>query len=182
MTGHLAPASATTPLRIGRWIKAGLAPLATELRQHWQRHVIIALVVAACYQHLLFNLTPSLPYVLAVLERGATVQRGDLVVFRFQGGEIGPYLKGQWFFKRVAGMPGDTVSVEGQNVFVNATPVGFAKPRTHTGEPLELIAPGPIPPGRYYVQGTHPDSFDSRYRVNGLIRADQIVGVAHPVF
>jgi hypothetical protein len=32
--------------------------------------VIIALVVAACYQHLLFNLTPSLPYVLAVLERG----------------------------------------------------------------------------------------------------------------
>ena len=119
---------------------------------------------------------------LAVLERGATVERGDLIVFRFEGGEIGPYLKGQWFFKRVVGLPGDTVQVEGQNVFVNATPVGFAKPRTRTGEPLEPIAPGPIPPGRYYVQGTHPDSFDSRYRVNGLIRTEQIVGVAHKVW
>ena len=110
------------------------------------------------------------------------MERGDLIVFRFEGGEIGPYLKGQWFFKRVVGLPGDTVHVEGQNVFINATPVGFAKPRTRSGEPLEPIAPGPIPPGRYYVQGTHPDSFDSRYRVNGLIRTEQIVGVAHKVW
>jgi len=181
MTEHTSAASVAV-LRLCRWIQRGFTPLAAELRQRWQLHVIIALVVAACYQHLLFNLTPSLPYVLAVLERGATVERGDLIVFRFEGGEIGPYLKGQWFFKRVAGLPGDTVEVEGQNVFVNATPVGFAKPRTRTGEPLEPIVPGPIPPGRYYVQGTHPDSFDSRYRVNGLIHAEQIVGVAHKVF
>jgi conjugal transfer pilin signal peptidase TrbI len=181
MTWDLAAASAVA-LRLRRWMQRGFTPLAAELRQRWQLHVIIALVVAACYQHLLFNLTPSLPYVLAVLERGATVERGDLIVFRFEGGEIGPYLKGQWFFKRVAGLPGDTVRVDGQNVFVNATPVGFAKPRTRTGEPLEPIAPGPIPAGRYYVQGAHPDSFDSRYRVNGLIRAEQIVGVAHKVW
>jgi conjugal transfer pilin signal peptidase TrbI len=181
MTGHRS-AQSTTAQDCRRWIQRVLTPLGAELRQRWQLHVIIALVVAVSYQHLLFNVTPSLPYVLAVLERGATIQRGDLIVFRFEGGEIGPYLKGQWFFKRVAGVPGDTVRVEGQNVFVNATPVGFAKPRTHTGEPLEPIAPGPIPPGRYYVQGTHPDSFDSRYRVNGLIRAEQIVGVAHAVF
>ena len=57
---------------------------------------------------------------------------------------------------------------EGQNVFINATPVGFAKPRTRTGEPLEPICARPDSPGAYYVQGTHPDSFDSRYRVNGL--------------
>ena len=181
MTWDLATASGGA-LRLRCWVQHRLTPLAAELRQRWQVHVIIALVVAACYQHLLFNLTPSLPYVLAVLDRGATVERGDLIVFRFEGGEIGPYLKGQWFFKRVAGLPGDTVRVDGQNVFVNATPVGFAKPRTRTGEPLEPIAPGPIPPGRYYVQGTHPDSFDSRYRSNGLIRAEQIVGVAHKVF
>jgi len=181
MTGHLS-AQSTTARDCCLWIQRRLTPFGEELRQRWQLHVIIALVVAASYQHLLFNVTPSLPYVLAVLERGAPVQRGDLIVFRFEGGEIGPYLKGQWFFKRVAGVPGDTVRVEGQNVFVNATAVGFAKPRTYTGEPLEPIAPGPIPPGRYYVQGTHPDSFDSRYRVNGLIRAEQIVGVAHAVF
>ena len=29
---------------------------------------------------------------------------------------------------------------------------------------------------RFYVQGTHEMSFDSRYRVNGLVRRDQIIG------
>jgi conjugal transfer pilin signal peptidase TrbI len=169
----------TQARRFADWILRTHAPLWTEIRQRWLLHVLIALVFAASYQHLLFNLTPSLPYVLAVLDRSASVERDDLIVFRFQGGEIGPYLKGQWFFKRVVGLPGDTVSVDGRNVFINATYVGFAKPRTHAGEPLEPIAPGPIPPGRYYVQGTHPDSFDSRYRVSGLIAAEQIVGVVY---
>jgi conjugal transfer pilin signal peptidase TrbI len=168
--------------RLAEWLQRGLTPLCAEIRRRWLLHVFIVILFGSGYQHLLFNLTPSLPYVLAVLDRGATVERDDLVVFRFQGGEIGPYLKGQWFFKRVVGLPGDTVSVEGQNVFINATYVGFAKPRTRAGEPLEPIGAGLIPPGRYYVQGTHPDSFDSRYRVNGLIAAEQIVGVVYAVW
>jgi conjugal transfer pilin signal peptidase TrbI len=172
----------TAVRRLPDWIRRALTPLWTEIRQRWLLHALIALTFAAGYHYLLFNLTPSLPYVLAVLDRGAPVERDDLIVFRFQGGEIGPYLKGQWFFKRVVGLPGDAVTVEGQNVFINRTYVGFAKPRTRTGEPLQPIAPGRIPPGRYYVQGMHPDSFDSRYRVNGLIGADQIVGVAHAVW
>jgi conjugal transfer pilin signal peptidase TrbI len=172
----------TAVRRLPDWIRRAFTPFCTEIRQRWLLHVLIALVFAAAYQHLLFNLTPSLPYVLAVLDRSATVERDDLIVFRFQGAEIGPYLKGQWFFKRVVGLPGDAVTVDGQNVFINAAYVGFAKPRTRTGEPLEPIAPGLIPPGRYYVQGTHPDSFDSRYRANGLIAAEQIVGVAHKVW
>lgn len=168
-----------------RWcrrLQGWFTPFARELRQRWLLHGLIALVVATAYQHLLVNLTPSLPYVLAVLERGVPIRRGDLVVFRFEGGEIGPYLRGQWFFKRVVGLPDDEVQVHGRNVFVNATLVGFAKLRAQSGEPLDPIVPGAIPAGRYYVQGTHPDSFDSRYRANGLIRAEQIVGVAHPVF
>jgi conjugal transfer pilin signal peptidase TrbI len=179
----MSPEFALAPARRwAEWLRRALTPLRTEIRRRWLLHVIIVLLFAAGYQHLLFNLTPSLPYVLAVLDRGASVERDDLIVFRFQGAEIGPYLKGQWFFKRVVGLPGDTVSVEGQNVFINATYVGFAKPRTRAGEPLQPIAPGPIPPGRYYVQGTHPDSFDSRYRVNGLIGAEQIVGVVYAVW
>ena len=90
MTGHRSALS-TTVQEFCRWMQHRLTPFGEELRQRWQLHVIIALVVAASYQHLLFNVTPSLPYVLAVLERGATVERGDLIVFRFEGGEIGPY-------------------------------------------------------------------------------------------
>ena len=34
----------------------------------------------------------------------------------------------------------------------------------------------------YSVHGTSPDSFDSRYQDSGLIRAEQVIGVAVPLF
>jgi conjugal transfer pilin signal peptidase TrbI len=39
-----------------------------------------------------------------------------------------------------------------------------------------------IPPGSYYVQGSSPDSFDSRYRSSGLVRAEQVIGLVRPLF
>ena len=42
--------------------------------------------------------------------------------------------------------------------------------------------PTVIPPGHYYVQGTGPDSFDSRYRSSGLVRADQVIATVVPLF
>jgi conjugal transfer pilin signal peptidase TrbI len=39
-----------------------------------------------------------------------------------------------------------------------------------------------IPPGHYYVQGTSLDSFDSRYRDSGLVRAEQVLGTVLPLF
>ena len=44
------------------------------------------------------------------------------------------------------------------------------------------IAATVIPLGHYYVQGTGPDSFDSRYRASGLVRADQVLGTVLPLF
>jgi conjugal transfer pilin signal peptidase TrbI len=32
------------------------------------------------------------------------------------------------------------------------------------------------------VQGTSPDSFDSRYRASGLVRAEQVLGTVVPLF
>jgi conjugal transfer pilin signal peptidase TrbI len=32
------------------------------------------------------------------------------------------------------------------------------------------------------VQGTSPDSFDSRYQDSGLVRAEQVVGVVVPLY
>ena len=41
---------------------------------------------------------------------------------------------------------------------------------------------GLIDAGQFYVQGTHEMSFDSRYRVNGLVRREQIIGKATVIF
>lgn len=133
----------------------------------------------------LFNWTPSLPYHVALMQYGhAPVQRGDFIVFAFAGEAQAHYrgLRGQPFFKRVRGLPGDVVSVQDRIVLVNAEPVGVAKTHAHDRHPLAPIAPMVIPPGHYYVQGTSPDSFDSRYRESGLVRAEQVLGVVVPIF
>jgi conjugal transfer pilin signal peptidase TrbI len=91
-------------------------------------------------------------------------------------------LRGQPFLKLVRGLPGDVVTVQDRVVHVNGEPVGFAKTHAHDRYPLAPISPLVIPDGHYYVQGTSPDSFDSRYSASGLVRAEQVLGVALPIF
>jgi len=134
---------------------------------------------------LLFNWTPSLPYHVASLHPLATAPaRDSYILYRFEGEAVAQYpgLRGQPIFKRVAGLPGDVVTVSGRDVFVNGVPVGTAKPRSFDGWPLAPIAPTVIPEGHYFVSGSSPDSFDSRYRASGLVRDDQIVGRVKPWF
>ena len=134
---------------------------------------------------LLVNWSGSLPYRLAWLDtRPQLLQRGQLVVYRFDGTATVDYpgLRAQPFFKRVAGLPGDAVTVQGRTVAVNGVAVGTAKDRAWDRRPLEPIAPVTVPAGHFYAQGSSEDSFDSRYRSCGLVRVDQVLGIARPIF
>lgn len=134
---------------------------------------------------LVFNWTPSVPYHLALAHyEPGTLHRGDYIVFRFDGQEQlrHPGLRAQPFFKQVAGLPGDVVRVQGRTVTVNGKPVGTAKTHTFDRQPLATIEAGVIPPGHYFVQGSSADSFDSRYRSSGLVRADQVIALLTPIF
>lgn len=134
----------------------------------------------------LFNWTASVPYTVALVQYGQRqpLKRGDFIVYTFDGEakRMYPGLRAQPFFKRIRGIPGDRVTVVDRQVFVNGLPVGFAKTVTFDRRPLDPIAQTVIPPGYFYVQGTHPDSFDSRYRESGLVRADQVIGKVIPLF
>ena len=79
-------------------------------------------------------------------------------------------------------VPGDAVTVAGRHVAINGEEVGVAKLQAYDRSPLVPITPTVIPPGHYYVQGTSPDSFDSRYQDSGLVRAEQVVGVVVPLY
>ena len=133
----------------------------------------------------LFNFTPSLPYRIAVIDHDTAkpLARGDFVVFHFNGEAqaLYPGLHAQPFFKRIGGVPGDRVTVSERQVFVNGVSTGYAKPYTFDRRALDPIVETVIPPGYYYVQGTHPDSFDSRYRASGLVRADRMIGRVRPI-
>jgi conjugal transfer pilin signal peptidase TrbI len=107
------------------------------------------------------------------------LSRGDYVSFIWRGQKFFP--SGMPFTKIVMGVPGDVVSLVDREVYINGKPIAFAKFRSKHGEPLELGPTGVIPPGMYYVHGTHPDSLDSRYAVTGWICADQVIGRAYPI-
>ncbi len=100
---------------------------------------------------------------------------GDRVLFEPSAavGSKVPYLK------TVRGLPGMAVAVaEDGTVFLDGVAVGRAKTHALDGRPLAAIAPGVIPPGRYFLLGRHPDSHDSRYAEIGLVPRARILGRA----
>lgn len=175
--------------------RRNLAEFALHVRRRWYLYLPLLAIWGLAYMRLfvdptprlpvLFNWTPSLPYRMALVwpARGM-LERGDYIVFAFAGDAQQTYsgLKGQPFFKRIRGLPGDAVTVEGRAIFINGELVGIAKTHTQDRHPLAPIAATVIPPGHYYVQGTSPDSFDSRYSASGLVQVDQVIATVVPIF
>lgn len=185
-------------LRHGRllaWLGAGARTVIADARRHRLVFVafgaIWALALTRVFIHhtpilpVLFNWTASLPYRIVVVDHGPTpLARGDLIVYAFDGEAAErdyPGLKRQPFFKRIVGVAGDVVTVDGRDVFINGLHVGRAKTHTFDRRPLDPIAPTVIPPGHVYVQGTSADSFDSRYRSSGLVSTADVVARVRPL-
>ncbi len=116
------------------------------------------------------------------------VKRGDIVVFRY------PRQPEIDFVKRVIGLPGDSISIENKNVFVNGTRldepyVVFDDERVYPAseflpEPQrsrDQMAPFDVPTGHYFVMGDNRDhSSDSRYW--GTVPRTMIKGRAFMVY
>ena len=181
------------------WLRVGAVAVIADARQHRVMFAaalatlgtIWALALTRVFIHhtpvlpILFNWTPSLPYRIVLVEGGpAPLTRGDLIVYAFEGEAAErnyPGLKRQPFFKRIVGVAGDVVTVDGRDVFINGVHVGTAKTHTFDRRPLEPIAPTVIPQGHLYVQGNSADSFDSRYRGSGLVSAADVVARVRPL-
>ena len=124
--------------------------------------------------------TSSLPQkAFIVLKQDKAIERDGYVSFTWAGG--GPYPKGLGFVKIVKGIPGDVVTVQGRDFYVNGLKVATAKEHSLKGQPLELGPTGIIPPGHYFVWTPHKDSLDSRYRLTGWVKQEQITGRAVPL-
>ena len=188
------PSAAPIPSR-GQRVLNHFAGFTRHLYRRWYLYLPIFAVWGLAYLRLfvdptprlplLFNWTPSLPYRVAWLQyHHPSLRRGDFIIFSFSGEAQTRYpgLRGQPFFKIVRGLPGDVVTVAGRHVAINGEEVGVAKTNAYDHRPLVPITPTFIPRGQYYVQGTSPDSFDSRYQDSGLVRAEQVIGVVVPLF
>jgi len=102
-------------------------------------------------------------------------QRGDVVVFR------SPDRADRDFIKRIIGLPGDTVQIDGATgrVYVNGLPLEepYAIGRTQCASNAAGCGPWVVPPGHYFVLGDNRDqSQDSR--VFGFVPERAIIGKA----
>ena len=186
-------------VRLLAWVRAGARAVIADARRHRLVFATVLALMGAIWflaltrvfiHHtplipVLFNWTPSLPYRIVVVDHGpAPLLRGDLIVYAFDGEAAQrdyPGLKRQPFFKRIVGVAGDVVTVDGRDVFINGLHVGRAKTHTFDRRPLDPIASTVIPPGHVYVQGSSADSFDSRYRSSGLVSTSDVVARVHPL-
>ena len=180
----------------GRRILGWVADFLRHARQRWYLYLPIVAIWSLAYVRLfvdatprvpvLFNWTPSLPYRVAWLQHGLSpaaarrfhrflvCRRGPAAL---SGAARSALLQDRARFAgryRHGHRPAGRHQRRGCRCRQETRPT--------TTRPLAPIAPTVIPPRYYYVQGTSPDSFDSRYRESGLIRAEQVIGVVVPLF
>ncbi|OKP81790.1 signal peptidase I [Paenibacillus helianthi] len=166
----------------------------------WIKAIAIALILVILIRWLLFkpfivdgpSMRPNFHtgervIVNEILYDIRSPQRGEVIVFHVPS-------EGKDFIKRVIGVAGDTVKVEGDVVTVNGEPVNEtyikgAMDQAHnnntlynnTNFPNEDITDGTVPKGHVFVMGDNrSDSKDSR--MIGYVPLSDIVGRADLIF
>ena len=131
-------------------------------------------------------------------------ERGDVIVFRK------PTEPSVVYIKRLVGLPGDTIRVDGPQVYVNGTPSQIVAgelysgpkneqyPFTRVGEErlgehahaviLDPARPGMdgewrVPPGHYFMMGDNRNnSRDSRFPEVGFVPEGNVIGKAEAIW
>lgn len=113
---------------------------------------------------------------IVVDKLSATVNRGDIVVFRRAPGDHDPQYP--VLVKRVIGLPGETISQTGNTIDINGRPLAqpwLPAPSGACAQPSKVVPTTRIPPGAYFVMGDcRGISDDSRYW--GTVLSSYIIG------
>lgn len=123
---------------------------------------------------------PDLHLALLVKSSSTTPSHGDLV-FWTPAGSLGD-IQQEYVLKRVAGTPGDRLTINGDSVLINGTIVasGFPLSGLYKRAPKDFKRNEVIPAGQVFMIGTHPLSNDSRYW--GYLNVDAIKGTGYKIF
>jgi signal peptidase I len=119
----------------------------------------------------------KIPYLQATLIPICDPGPGDIIVF------IYPEDKSKDFIKRVIGIPGDKIQMQGKQVLVNGLPFddkyGFYDEKT--GGSSRSFGPVVVPKDHYFVMGDNRDhSLDSRFW--GFVPSTAIKGKAFIIY
>jgi signal peptidase I len=124
--------------------------------------------------HLLVNKFIFAPGKSAPFLPQREIRRGDIIVFKYPGNRYDPKRDDRPdnkpivtnYVKRVIGLPGDHIRIEGRNVIVNGQPLPEhrieAVDKNDNKSPLELDNDPPGKPGETYNVYYHPGSGDEQ--------------------
>lgn len=117
----------------------------------------------------------------------ARIKNGDFLLFQLQRGEHTPFIRkgikeNNVLIKEVGCIPADLLTKDADGVFFcNQTRLGKALTKDSKGNVLPAFDfNGPVPQKSYFMIGTNPRSFDSRYF--GLIHDDAFLSKALPLW
>ena len=127
-------------------------------------------------------LPPYRWYLIDTFDR--RIERDRLVAFAATA-SMAPYFRpGQTIIKRVAGVPGDRLSVSAAGTSINGSPVEQSDPalaKTLGKRADDFVRDHElVPNGQVWVMGATRDSYDSRYW--GTLPIGQVTGRAYALF
>lgn len=135
----------------------------------------IAVVTSESIDHRVFFLS----------KQAGHISKGDYLVFNKEGAHafMQKSLKvHDRLLKKVGCVPGDEITVDEKlNYSCNNNPIGQALTADSKGRALNpIIFNGVVPKGNYFMVGTHPRSFDSKYY--GFINEHDFLYKALPIW
>lgn len=117
----------------------------------------------------------------------ARIEGGEYMVFKYNHKVMNRFIKKalvrqDLLTKRVACMPGQTLKVAPGRIFsCDGRPLGMALMTDSLGERLPVFDfNGLVPKGSYFMVGSNPRSFDSKYF--GFVKKNEIVFRAYPIW
>ncbi|MBM9615700.1 S26 family signal peptidase [Desulfobulbus rhabdoformis] len=149
--------------------------------------VLASLLVGAWLpERIIVSTSPSLEHRIFFLTRpNHEIKIGDYLVFRHEGTSFvqkGLDPDNDRMIKKVGCSPGDLLStVLKRSYLCNQRLLGVALQTDSKGNSLPLFEfSGPVPENKYFMVGSNPRSFDSKYF--GFVDADDILYKALPIW
>lgn len=149
--------------------------------------VLAALLLGAWLpERIIVSTSPSLGHRIFFLTKAKNkIKLGDYLVFKHKDTSFvkkGLEPENDRMVKKVGCLPGDILTTDAEGkYFCNQRLLGTALQTDSKGRTLpHFLFSGPVPESSYFMVGTNPRSFDSKYF--GLIHADDILYKALPLW